>query len=32
MKTFDELREGFKTDANRKAAFAKMNDKKQVKH
>ena len=28
MKTFDELREGFKTDANRKAAFAKMNDKK----
>ena len=27
-KTFDELREGFKTDANRKAAFAKMNDKK----
>ena len=29
MKTFDELREGFKTDANRKAAFAKMNDKKE---
>lgn len=28
-KTFDELREGFKTDANRKAAFAKMNDKKE---
>ena len=27
-KTFNELREGFKTDANRKAAFAKMNDKK----
>lgn len=28
MKTFFQLREGFKTDANRKAAFAKMNDKK----